>query len=324
MIDSSFLQLTPGTRDGIIFDDAYESFAVSLEDLSLALEEIIEEQRKAEEDKTSRKILHRITKAIREALHFLPEQEYGWLSVAAAVKTKTERPAPEQTDASAEAAPPVYVVEDSGAADGKEQREFFEIPGSLFSAVISPSRVILGVGKKKRLKLIARDKRRIQLDGGFNLEWEIREGEGEIDNPDKEFIEFTAPEDPGLTILACRVTQNETVVEAECLITVTEELIKSDDSAADMNKHKKGLPGYTYQKAPGELWRSHYDRERGLIVINNGHADFVFASKQKSRKLRYITKLFAKELVLENFPEVSREQLLERMIELQIYAEENL
>jgi hypothetical protein len=41
-------------------------------------------------------------------------------------------------------------------------------------------------------------------------------------------------------------------------------------------------------------------------------------------KLRYIARLFAKELVLKNFPGQSAEQLLEPMIELSLYTEENL
>jgi len=41
-------------------------------------------------------------------------------------------------------------------------------------------------------------------------------------------------------------------------------------------------------------------------------------------KLRYIARLFAKELVLANFPEASREEILERLVELTLYTEENL
>jgi hypothetical protein len=61
-----------------------------------------------------------------------------------------------------------------------------------------------------------------------------------------------------------------------------------------------------------------------VVIINNGHADFIYASKNQIRKLRYITRLFFKELVIANFPEAGRDQLLERLIELQLYAEENL
>jgi len=87
---------------------------------------------------------------------------------------------------------------------------------------------------------------------------------------------------------------------------------------------QQGLPGYTFKKAPGELWRSRYDLEQNVIVINNGHRDFVYASRIKSLKLRYICRLFAKEMVFKNFPGLSPDQLLERMIELSLYTEEHL
>ena len=61
-----------------------------------------------------------------------------------------------------------------------------------------------------------------------------------------------------------------------------------------------------------------------VIVINNGHRDFVYASRFKALQLRYICRLFAKEMVLKNFPGYAPDQLLERMIELSLYTEENL
>jgi hypothetical protein len=94
--------------------------------------------------------------------------------------------------------------------------------------------------------------------------------------------------------------------------------------SSNSGKANKGLPGYTYRRAPGETWRSRYDTEKNVIVINNGHRDFVYAGKQKSRKLRYICRLFCKELVRHNFPGLQTDELLERMIELSLYTEEHL
>ncbi len=58
--------------------------------------------------------------------------------------------------------------------------------------------------------------------------------------------------------------------------------------------------------------------------MNSGHRDFVFATKNRALQLRYLVRLYVKELVLKNFAGVSPEQLLERMIELALYAEEKL
>jgi hypothetical protein len=40
--------------------------------------------------------------------------------------------------------------------------------------------------------------------------------------------------------------------------------------------------------------------------------------------MRYLVKIYVKELLLRNFAGLASDQLLERMIELSLYAEENL
>ena len=64
--------------------------------------------------------------------------------------------------------------------------------------------------------------------------------------------------------------------------------------------------------------------KRNVIVVNNGHRDFVFASRSKSLKLRYLVWLYAKELVMRNFSGLPADQLLERMVELSLRTEEHL
>ena len=58
-------------------------------------------------------------------------------------------------------------------------------------------------------------------------------------------------------------------------------------------------------------------------MINSGHRDFVFATRNRSLQLRLV-RLYVKELVLKNFAGSPADQLLERMIELSLYAEEKL
>ena len=63
----------------------------------------------------------------------------------------------------------------------------------------------------------------------------------------------------------------------------------------------RGLPGYTFERAAGELWRCRFDAERNIIVVNSGHRDFVFATRNRALQLRYLVRLYVKELVLKNF-----------------------
>jgi hypothetical protein len=126
---------------------------------------------------------------------------------------------------------------------------------------------------------------------------------------------------PGLARLKIKVTQREATAVAEALITVTDNL---DNTATPAVVNARGLPGYMFERAAGELWRCRFDAERNIIVVNSGHRDFVFATRNRALQLRYLVRLYVKELVLKNFTGLPADQLLERMIELSLYAEEKL
>ena len=63
---------------------------------------------------------------------------------------------------------------------------------------------------------------------------------------------------------------------------------------------------------------------RNLIVVNSGHRDFVFATRSPALQLRYLVRLYVKELVLQNFVGLPAEQMAERVVELSLYVEDKL
>ena len=211
-----------------------------------------------------------------------------------------------------------------GSADqekGKEQKQFFEYAGPLSSAGISPASCVLPVDKSCQLRGIARDRSGRQVDENLQFVWQIAEGEGSLQNENGEIVTFSALSNPCSTRLQMTVSQQGVVAQAEAMITVTDSILPDSKEPSGT---RQGLPGYTLKRSPGELWRSQYDRAQNVIVINSGHRNFVFASRTKALKLRYIIRLFAKELVLSNFSGYSPNELLERMIELSLYTEEHL
>ena len=121
--------------------------------------------------------------------------------------------------------------------------------------------------------------------------------------------------------LSVTVSQRRCVLQCLSVVTVTDSL---DAAVGPSLFNARGLPGYTFERAAGELWRSRFDAERNLIVVNNGHRDFVFATRSRALQLRYLVRLYVKELVLKNFRGLPAEQLMERMIELSLYVEEKL
>ncbi len=319
IIDVPFLSLTPGTRSGIIHDNYFAEFSSLITPLEKRLSEIITEQRKAEEERASRKVLKSVQNALKEAILSLPQDEYDWFDIHLGGRAKTGYPPDEHTPVLSENN--IGTMEASSGEEGKAQKEFFEFAGPLYSVRMSPASAVVPVGTTKNIRAIPRDQRRRLIEEDLNFNWIIQEGAGSLENPSSEIVIFRASEEPGLTTLSVTVRQGENACTAEGLITVTDTIMpKHDESSVS----RKGMPGYTFRRAPGELWRSQYDEKQNVIIINNGYRDFVYASKNRTRKLRYICRLFSKELVYRNFPGLPSDQLLERMIELSLYTEDYL
>jgi hypothetical protein len=314
-IDAPFINLTPGTRSGIIHDEAYGALLDALAPLEAKLNEIIESQRTAEEEKASREMLHTIQRAFREAFLALPE-EYDWFDIHSRTQRGTNiggRKAIADNELAEGATEP---ERESG-----RQRQFFEFAGSLFSVAISPASSVVRVDELRSLRALSYDRARRRVEENLAFRWEVVEGEGAIDRPHDQTVNFMAPAEPGLARVRVTVSQGDVERKAEALITVTRELLPQVGAT---NTEGSGLPGYTFESAPGESWRSKYDAARNVIVVNNGHRDFVYAARNKSLKLRYLVRLYAKELVLKNFVGLPADQLLERMVELSLRTEENL
>src|SRR2546421_6720749 len=81
IVESGYLNLTPGTRTGVIQDEALTRLEMELQPVEAQLVQLIEEQRNAEEEQASRDVLRSIQKAIKEAILALPAEEYDWFNI---------------------------------------------------------------------------------------------------------------------------------------------------------------------------------------------------------------------------------------------------
>ena len=325
LIDAPFLNLTPGTRSGIIHDERYAALLKALKPLETSINALIEAQKKAEDEQASQQALRAIQRAFREALLALPPEKYDWFEVQArsGIGRSTDGSGVELRTGGSAAQDETNDLGVAEPASGHEsQRHFFDYAGPLYAVVISPAATTVPVNEQRRFRALPRDRSRRRVTDELAFGWEIVEGEGKsVDNTVDQEVVFTAGAEPGLVRLRVTVTQGEVACCAEALVTVTDSL---DASAGSAVVNKRGLPGYTFERAAGELWRSRFDTERNVIVVNNGHRDFVFATRTRALQLRYLVRLYVKELVLKNFAGMSAEQLLERMVELSLYAEEKL
>ena len=322
LIDVPFLNVTPGTRSGIIHDERYAALCEALRPLEEHLNALIAEQQRAEEEQASQQFMRAIQRAFREALLALPPEEYDWLDVHARSGRRGEARRSGENGKVHGALPEDQVL---GAAEpepaAEPQRRFFEHAGPLFSVVVSPAASTIAVSASRYFKALPRDRSRRRVTYDLEFRWEIIEGGGTLASEHDQEISFQAPATPGLVRLRATVKQRDVTCSAEALITVTDSLVPSGGSGVI---DARGLPGYTFERAAGELWRSRFDATRNVIVVNNGHRDFVFASRTQALKLRFLVRLYVKELVLRNFSGVPGDQLLERMIELSLYTEDKL
>lgn len=323
LLDVPFLSLTPGTRSGVIQDERYAAFVEALAPLEEALRQLIAEQRRAEEEQASQQALKAIQKAFHEAILALPPEEYDWFDIKSRTRQGTAGSGGSGEAAGvdgAEGEAGVAITEPASPAEA--QRQFFEFAGPLFAVVVSPAASNVPLNESRRFRALPRDRSRRRVTDELVFAWEIVEGGGTLASTTNQEVEFHAPGTPGLTRLRVAVTQREVTCTAEALITVTDRLDVQTGGAASATV--RGLPGYTFERAAGELWRSRFDADRNLIIVNSGHRDFVFATRNRALQLRYLVRLYVKELVLRNFAGVPPEQLLERMVELSLYTEEKL
>ncbi len=322
LIDVPFLNLTPGTRTGIIHDERYAALIAALEPLEAHLKGLIEEQQRAEEEQASQQSLKAIQRAFHEALLALPREEYDWFDIQGRSRREsgTAKPNGDGTVDAVELDAAVPGVAEPGP-DAAPQRQFFEYAGALYSVVISPSASTTPLNDIRKFRALPRDRSRRRVQDDLTFHWEIIDGEGSLEGAANQEVEYRAPALPGLTRLRVTVKQREVTCAAEALVTITDNLEAAMSTAVVTTR---GLPGYTFERAAGELWRCRFDAERNIIVVNSGHRDFVFATRNRALQLRYLVRLYVKELVLKNFAGLPADQLLERMIELSLYAEEKL
>ena len=253
VVDAPFLNLTPGSRLGVVHDERFAAFLEALGELETALDDVVRQQQHAAEETSNRETLRAIQRAFREALLVLPEEEYDWFEAYGVDGHRRKRAGGSRAGVPLTietAGEPLAVDPTSGDDDG--QRQFFEYAGPLFSVRISPATCTMPVNTARQFRAVARDRGGRQIDQNIACEWSVVEGLAQLTNQDGEIATLTAPDEPQLVRIRVCVRQDEVTATADSLITVTDSILperpKSDVQG--------GLPEYTFEKRPGELWRS--------------------------------------------------------------------
>ena len=320
IVDAPFLNLTPGTRTGVIRDTAYDEFQRALDPITEKLDELIAELQRAEEERASVRTLRSIQRGFSRGIAGAP----GGRSTIGS--TCINHRAGAQAEARAPCIPLSFPQQATLAGEGGENGveessgpAFYEYADPLHSVAISPASQSSS-GPKPQFSRTVPGSVTAQRGGGAGVCLEDAEGGGRFSNAHSEIVEYHAARractgashrerDPGH--IAC---------EAEALVTITDSLMPERTGApprqgcpATPTRNFRGRRG-----APVTIWSGTLSSSTTGIGIS------FFRRDPRRQQLRYIARLFVKELVLRNFPGASPPELLERMLELMLYLEKNL
>jgi hypothetical protein len=193
VVDVPYLNLTPGTRSGIVHDEHYAAFVDSLAKLEAHLIDLIDAQQRAEEEQANRESLRAIQRAFREAMLILPREEYDWFDIQSGPPDpgagETLQRGVNPTDSNEEVAS-LSAAEPRG--ETSRQRRFFDYAGPLHTVVISPTTSTLAVKQSRRFRALPRDRSRRRVQEDLTFAWGIVEGDGKLLSTSDQEVSFEA------------------------------------------------------------------------------------------------------------------------------------
>jgi hypothetical protein len=339
LLDFDPLTLAPGTRSGIVADEAFDALVKAAEAMEPEILAALEQREQAETDRASRQILKQVHKALATALADLPSADYLFFDIPTASAASGTR-------VGARGEPLSGGPDDAIRTDTDPPQAAAPLlpldPGPLAAVRITPRHPRRKPGGECRLTAVAHDGLGLVIAEGVGFSWRVVEGNGRIVDADAATCRVAADVVGGVTVevvareaagVAGSVTKPAVTWDAvaggaaaggnEIADRVIVKFL--DDAEGDGGAQgSRGLPSYRLEPEHGQPWRSRYDARANEIIINSAHRDFLASRSSVGKHRRYIGKLYAKEVVLSNFPHESPAQALERLVEVTLRTEDAL
>ncbi len=290
VIDFPALNPAPATRRGFVPDEAYEELVSQLRKLEPGVQHELEQLRKQRDERLSKELLEKLQRAFAEAMEELSE-DYSWFEKAGSgIRTGGPRP----------------------TGPGGKPKPVLLSAGPLAEVRVSPKIAVIGPDETRVLSAKCFDPAGAFIPSGVSFSW------------------WT-----GSTLISMKPSGQVVTIEGqgregEALVRVVARL-KGEERQAESRivvsraRHQAGFPHAEFVPARMESWRSKYSSELGVMTINSGHRDYERAVAGGAKgQVRYVAKLYAKELVLLNSAGASPSNLLESMVELTSVLESKL
>lgn len=292
VIDFPHLEVPPGSRRGMVPNEAASALVDALRGVAPLVQERLDARAAVEAASLSRDVHKQLARLFTKVTDYVPH--LSWFPVS-------KKSAAMADDAVGEGTGLPEAGEE--ADEASPQRELLP-PGPLSQVVIRPAAVELARGAAKTVRARALDVEGRRVREGVSFTWSSEGLLRVTAEGSRAMIE--ALEAPGSAKLIVEARQGDVVARAELPVALVEE--------AAAKKADAGIPQPEELNEPLQTWRSRLADERWQI--NTGHADYRALSTEQRPRLRYLASLLAKEVVSRNFPQPGVGAILEELVGL--------
>ncbi|MHB8418639.1 MAG: ATP-binding protein [Myxococcales bacterium] len=317
LVDYPDFSIPPGTRRGVLPDEAAAAFVEALRKLAPGILAQIEQRERDRDRVSARDVWRDLRRALKGFDARLPQ--YDLLTpesapAAGSAPAEGTGSVPEASPPPAEGAP---ADDFEGAEAAPPELPQGELPlGPLASVRIEPERIEIAPGRARRLHGLALDAEGRRCGGRVDLVWSVEGASlaiaGEGARPALRAAADGRPGERGLVRL--HASAGEVGADAQAEVEIVAALEKPGS--------RLGIPEPTLVSRPGEGWRS---RMAGIRwEVNEAHEDYLAVRGEPKAHFRYLLALLAKEIVQRSYGQPGSDALLERLVEVLAHAERNL
>ena len=316
LVDFPALRVAPGSRRGVVPDEAAGAFAKALVEVEPQLTELLEARERERAEQLDRQLIRDLQRVFRDFYRQRPR--YTMLPVRSEQDEERDpgTAGDEKADPAGTEAPPGLAAHEPSAGENSTPVAELFPPGPLASVRVIPSRVLMECGATKQVRARATDAEGRVIPTGVEFSWELSGPVGALTDvePAAQQVVLTAAAEPGQGSLSVRARAGGREAGVVVAVEVVEELSGGPSD--------EGIPEPELVDHPGAPWRSRFFE--GRWEVNSGHRDYQAIADRPALKLRYLALLFAKEVVLRSSQDPRLEQPLEQLAEVAAYADRRL
>ncbi len=302
LIDFPAFRVPPGTRRGVMPDDAARAFAEAMDGLAEVITAELHRLERERKRASDRDVVKELRRALKGFQQRLPQYDLPHVPDGGSVGPAEDGGGPLFAGTEESVSAPVV--------------ELFP-PGPVAAVTIEPSHVRAAPGTERRIRAVAVDAEGRSVAGEAEFLWWV-------DGTD--FTLRGAGSRPAICVLptARHGATGRICVEVRSggARSGAEATVQVSPPPEDVDGSAFGIPEPVLVSDPSSLWRSRLSSD--TWEINEAHEDYVRLRSEPKSRVRYLLTLLAKELVQRSFAQPGSDQLLERMVEILAHAERNL